>query len=78
MSYVMAAMFQLQQGSTTLIFKARGRAISRAVDVVEITRHRFMKDKLEVKNIEIGTEVIGEEGDVRNVSSIEITVVSTE
>jgi len=74
MRYVMAALFQLHQGTDQLSFKARGRAISKAVDVVEITRRRFMKDSLSVKGITIGTEVVGGEGDSRNVSTIEITV----
>lgn len=75
MNYVMAALFQLQE-TNELVFKARGRAISRAVDVVEITRRRFMKDMV-VKDIKIGTEVVGEEGDQRNVSTIELTVERT-
>jgi DNA-binding protein len=74
MSYVMAALSQLQQGTDKLVFKARGQAISRAVDAVEITRNRFMRDKLEVKDIIIGTEAVGVEGDMRNVSTIEISV----
>jgi len=76
MSYVMAALFQLHQGTNELVFKARGRAISRAVDVVEITRRRFMKEMV-VKDIKIGTEIVGEEGDQRNVSTIELTVTLT-
>ena len=78
MSYVMAALFQLHQGTNQLVFKARGRAISRAVDVVEITRRRFMRDKLVVKDIKIGTEALGEEGNMRNVSTIEIAVEQTD
>ena len=78
MSYVMASIFQLNQGTNQLIFKARGRAISRAVDVVEITRRRFMKDKLAVKDIKIGTETVGEGENMRNVSTIEIIVEHTD
>jgi DNA-binding protein len=74
MRYVMAALFQLQQGGKDLVFKARGRAISRAVDVAEITRRRFMKDELKIKEIKIGTETVGEKEDQRNVSTIEITL----
>jgi len=74
MRYVMTALFQLYQDANQLTFKARGRAISKAVDVVEITRRRFMKDRLAVKDIAIGTEAVGTEGDIRNVSTIEITV----
>lgn len=78
MIYVMSALFQLHRGTNQLVFKARGRAISRAVDVVEITRRRFMKDKLVVKDIKIGTEILGEKGDLRNVSTIEVTVECTD
>ena len=78
MNYVLAALSQLNQESNQLIFKARGRAISRAVDVVEITRRRFMMDKLAVKNIKIGTERVGAGEDTRNVSTIEITVERTD
>lgn len=78
MSYVMAALFQLHQGTNQLTFKARGRAISRAVDVVEITRRRFMKDKLKVMDIKIGTETVGEGEELRNVSTIEIMVESVD
>jgi len=79
MSYVMATLSSLNnQDSNQLVFKARGRAISRAVDVVEITRRRFMSNKLVVKDIKIGTEQVGEAGDTRNVSTIEITVERTD
>ena len=77
MSYVMATLSQLNQENNQLVFKARGRAISRAVDVVEITRRRFMSEKLAVKDIKIGTEQVGEGADIRNVSTIEITVERT-
>ena len=78
MNYVLAALSQLNQDPNQLVFKARGRAISRAVDVVEITRRRFMSDKLVVKDIKIGTEQVGEAQDIRNVSTIEITVERTD
>ena len=52
--------------------KARGRSISRAVDVVEIVRNRFITDTT-VDDIIISTENLeGEEGRTSNVSSIEI------
>ena len=74
MAYVTALMMQFTSGSSEVIIKARGRAISAAVDVVEVCRRRFFEGKLHVKNITIGTEQLGEEGQVRNVSTIEITV----
>ena len=73
MAYVTAIVMHLS-GSNEVKIKARGRAISAAVDVVEVCRRRFFEGKLHVKNITIGTEQLGEEGQVRNVSTIEITV----
>ena len=73
MSYVLAVVTQFNNnGSDEVVVKARGRAISRAVDTAEIVRNRFMKDA-EVKEIKIGTEIMtNEEGRSSNVSSIEI------
>jgi DNA-binding protein len=73
MAYVTAIVMHFS-GSSEVIIKARGRAISAAVDVVEVCRRRFFEGKLQVKKITIGTEQLGEEGQVRNVSTIEITV----
>jgi DNA-binding protein len=74
MAYVTALLMQFTSGSNEVSIKARGRAISAAVDVVEVCRRRFFEGKLHIKDITIGTEQLGEEGQVRNVSTIEITV----
>jgi DNA-binding protein len=74
MSYVLAIVTQFQgSGSEEVVIKARGRAISRAVDAAEITRNRFITEA-KIKDIKIGTESITneEEGRTSNVSSIEI------
>ena len=74
MSYVLAVVTQFNSGSTEVVIKARGRAISRAVDAAEITRNRFVSDA-KIKEIKIGTESItNEEGRSSNVSSIEISL----
>mgnify|MGYP000122609133 CR=1 FL=1 len=75
MSYVLAVITQFNgNGSNGVILKARGRAISTAVDTAEIVRNRFMKDA-KLKDIKIGTEsVTNEEGRETNVSSIEISL----
>ena len=77
MAYVTAILMQFTSGSGDVTIKARGRAISAAVDVVEVCRRRFFEGKLHVKKINIGTEQLGEEGQVRNVSTIEIIVTKT-
>ncbi len=76
MSYVMAVITAFNMGDgTEVTLKARGRAISTAVDVAEITRNRFFKDA-KVHAISIGTEEITpkEGGNPRNVSTLEISL----
>ena len=75
MSYVLAVITQFNgNGSNGVILKARGRAISTAVDTAEIVRNRFMTN-VKLKDIKIGTESItNEEGRTSNVSSIEISL----
>ncbi len=77
MSYVLAVITQFNDnGSVGVILKARGRAISTAVDTAEIVRNRFMKN-VELQEIKIGTEsVTNEEGRNSNVSSIEIDLTN--
>ncbi|MEX2681801.1 MAG: DNA-binding protein Alba [Candidatus Sigynarchaeota archaeon] len=72
-NYVLAAMMLLNEGKECVI-KARGKAISHAVDVAEVIRNRFMQN-VEVKGIVIGTEKLpGADGKESNVSTIEITL----
>lgn len=72
MNYVMAAITQFHNGNSEISLKARGRAISVAVDVAEIVRNRFLQD-IKVLGIEIGTESVeNEKKEKFNVSSIEI------
>jgi len=77
MAYATAVMMHFQSGAQELTIKARGRAISTAVDVVEVVRRRFMAGKLKVKEISIGTQILGEGGDSRNVSTMDIKVQKT-
>jgi DNA-binding protein len=72
MNYVLAVVTQFTEGGKEVIVKARGRAISRAVDVVEVTRNRFLLN-VQVVGIKICTEELrNEEGEKANVSSMEI------
>ena len=73
MNYVMATMMVLNKGVECTV-KARGRAISHAVDVCEILRNRILKGT-EYKDIQLSTEQLeGENGQSNNVSSIEIVL----
>ena len=72
MSYVLAASRQINDGDGTIVIKARGKSISRAVDVAEVLRNQFVTTAT-VDDIEISTErLTSEEGRESNVSSIEI------
>jgi DNA-binding protein len=73
MNYVLAVITQFNVGVGDVVLKARGQAISRAVDVAEITRNRFLRG-LTVKNIQIGTEELQAESGKINVSTIEIVL----
>jgi DNA-binding protein len=75
MSYVLAIITSLSASNAKKItLKARGRAITTAVDATEITRNRFLKD-LKISKITIGTEEMpAREGEnrARMVSTMEI------
>lgn len=72
MNYVLAVVSQVNAGCDQVCIKARGRAISRAVDVAEIVRNRFVQ-ALKYKDVKIQTESLpGPDGGSANVSSIEI------
>lgn len=72
MNYVLAVATQANSGADEVIIKARGKSISKAVDVAEIVRNRFVQD-LNVDDIRISTEKLeSEDGRESNVSSIEI------
>lgn len=74
MSYVLASLTVFHGGCDQVTLKARGRAISKAVDTAEIVRNRFLKD-VEVKSIKISTETLKTaEGNEINTSAIEIVL----
>jgi DNA-binding protein len=75
MTYVMALISAFKfSGGENVVIKARGRAISTAVDVAEIVKNRFLKD-LKAERIEIGSEDLPiEGGGTRGVSTIAITM----
>ncbi len=74
MAYATAVMMHFNAGQNHLTVKARGQSISHAVDVVEVVRRRFFQGKLGIKEVRIGTELLGEAGETRNVSTIEIVL----
>ncbi len=71
MSYVLAAVTQFSDGINEVHIKARGRSISRAVDVAEVVKNRFVQDLK--TDVQIGTQEITDENNNKiNVSTIDI------
>jgi len=61
------------QGAEEVKIKARGKFISRAVDIVEVATKRFLENTINVKDIKIGSEEFeNKEGKTVRVSTIEI------
>lgn len=78
MNYVTACITFFNSGEKHVVIKARGRAITRAVDTVELLRRAFIKN-LEIESIKINTEELTRvEGQQSNVSTIEIIVAKAE
>jgi DNA-binding protein len=73
MNYVLAVVTQFGSGAKDVKIMARGRAISRAVDVAEVSRSRFLPD-VTLKGIQISTEILNTDRGETNVSAIEITI----
>jgi DNA-binding protein len=74
MNYVLACLTYFSSGSNKIVVKARGRAIPRAVDTVELLRRSFAQS-LQVEGINLATEEVSrEEGQKSKVSAIEIAV----
>ena len=77
MNYITGVVMQFtSKNRNEVVVKARGKWISRAVDVVEAVRKKFLKDKnLKITNVLIDSnEIENKEGKKMNVSSIEITL----
>ena len=76
MNYVLACITFFHSGAKEISIKARGKSISRAIDVAEVVRHRFLPE-VKIKKINIGTDRLmsQEEGNSpTNVSTIEIVL----
>jgi archaea-specific DNA-binding protein len=78
MTYVFQVVSQLNSGAGPVIVKARGNAIGKAVDVVEVVRRRFLEGQVDLGTIQIATErLTNRDGRDANVSSIAIPLTRT-
>ena len=77
MNYVTGVVTQFKlKNQSEVIVKARGKFISRAVDVAEVSAKKFLKEEnIKVKHIQIDSqEFENKEGKKVNVSTIDITL----
>ena len=76
MNYVTAVVMQFTtQNSNNVVIKSRGKFISKAVDVAEVVKRRFMANQLTDGEVKIGSESFqNKEGRQVSVSTIEITM----
>jgi len=76
MNYVTAVVMQFTtKNAGDVTIKARGKFISRAVDVAECTTKRFLEGQVEIKNIVTNSEDFkNREGRDVRVSTIEISL----
>ena len=74
MNYVTSLVMQFTtKGADEVFLKARGKFISKAVDITEVTTKRFLKDKVRVRTITTNSEDFkNKEGRDVRVSTIEI------
>ena len=80
MNYVTGVVTQFKtKNQPEVIIKARGKFISRAVDVAEVSAKKFLKEEnIKVKDIKINSEEFeNKEGRKVNVSTIDITLIKS-
>jgi len=74
MNYVVACLTLFNDGAETVLVRARGKHISKAVDMVQLLRRVFLKDAV-VKDIKVGTDTLTrDDGKEAQISIIEITL----
>jgi DNA-binding protein len=76
MNYVTGVVMQFTtQSANEIVIKARGKFISRAVDIAEVATKRFLENQVSVEDIKIDSEEFkNKEGRQVRVSTIEITL----
>ena len=75
MNYINAAQYQLKENDTIEIC-ARGKSISKAVDIAEVLTERFMKGQIEKLSITTSSEAFdSKEGNGKKISVSAIKIV---
>ncbi len=78
MNYVTACVTLFNSGNGEVMVRARGQAIEKAIDTVQMLRHGFLKNVL-IKSVNVGSEDVTRfDGTRGNISTIEITLSQEE
>lgn len=73
MNYVTAVMMQLKDGDAgEVLIRARGKTITKAIDVALVVNDRFMEGKSEIVDVKIESEIVKDEGKDTRVSCVDI------
>lgn len=76
MNYVVACLTLFNEGFETVLIRARGKHINKAVDMVQLLRRIFLKDAV-IKDVRVGTDILTrDDGREAKISIIEITLVA--
>ena len=74
MNYVTASVTLFNSGNEEVMVRARGHAIEKAIDIVQMLKRGFLKN-LKIRTVDVGSENIKRlDGTVGNISIIEITL----
>lgn len=73
MNYVMACVTLFNSGINEIIIRARGKTITKAVDIAEMLRRSFIKDLI-IKSIKVSSENIKRREEEFPISTIEIVL----
>ncbi|MHA1399742.1 MAG: DNA-binding protein Alba [Candidatus Heimdallarchaeaceae archaeon] len=74
MSYCLVVVTIFNKEAEECVLKARGRSISKAVDVAEISTRKFLPEMVEIADVQIGSEEIETDTGIKTVSTIDITL----
>ncbi|MFH0973691.1 MAG: DNA-binding protein Alba [Candidatus Micrarchaeota archaeon] len=74
MTYVLAVVTQFNAGASHVKIKARGKVISRVIDVTQVVKNRFVQS-MKISNFDAATEMLpNEDGTTSKVSSLTLTL----
>ncbi|MCG3216473.1 MAG: DNA-binding protein Alba [Candidatus Heimdallarchaeota archaeon] len=74
MNYCLVVVTIFNKGEKECVIRARGRSISKAVDVAEISTRKFLPEIIDIADVKIGSEELEGEHGLKTVSTIDIVL----